>query len=64
MERKSSFEQQLDNLMIYRDKKYLPRRDAQWFWTQFKSLKNQGVRFDKAWDWCCLALLKHYGFLD
>jgi len=63
MERKSSLEIQIDNLMVTRDKKYIPARDRAWFWNTFKSLKAQGARFDKAWDETCWALLYSYGFL-
>ena len=64
MGRKSSLEKQLDLLLETREGEHIPLRDRSWFWTQFKSLKNQGLPYTVAWDYVTLSLMKHYGFLD
>lgn len=43
-----------------RDRKYIARAEARWFWDTFKKLKATGWDYMKAWDMTVWALEESY----
>ena len=43
-----------------RERRYIARSEAKWFWATFRALRQSGWDYRKAWDFTVWALEDHY----
>ena len=53
-------ERRLHQLGATRERKYIARAEAKWFWHTFRQLRQTGWDYKKAWDFTVWALEESY----